>query len=202
MDSIPDELRLLSVANMDTSLRSLFSQFPDHGSPAPRQLARLQMLLDHECLRHSRNVESSFQSIDDTPDLIGQIAEYLSGPLSQVENLESSGNRIQQLRALVASLALLHHLGVEELHPQSYNTLRHNILERFSEITNGRRPSRATPEQTVRHTTNLYLIMLVAQYFSLFRRSGPRHEALIAPVLGLVLTGASIVRIPHNSILV
>lgn len=200
MDLLPDEIGLLSVASMDTSLRSLFSQFPDPGSPAPRQLTRLQLLLDDECLRHSSNAASSCQSIDDTPDLIGQIAEYLSGPLSQVENLESSGNRIQQLRALVASLALLHHLKVEELHPRSYNRLRQNILDRYSEITNGRRPSRATPEQKIRHVTNLYLIMLVAQYFSLFRRSGPRHEALIAPVLGLVLTGASIVRKPRNSI--
>ena len=185
---------------MDTSLRSLFLQFPDHGSPAPRQLTHIQLLLDDECLRHSSNPGSSFQSIDDTPDLIGQIAEYLSGPLSQVENLESSGNRIQQLRALVASLALLHHLGVKELHSGSYLRLRQNISNRYIEITNGRGPSKATPEQNIRHKTNLYLIMLVAQYFSLFRQSGPRHKAFIAPVLGLVLTGASIVRKPRNSI--
>ena len=178
---------------MDTSLRSLFLQFPDPGSPAPRQLTHLQLLLDDECLRHSSDAASSFRSVDDTPDLIGQIAEYLSGPLHQVENLESSGNRIQQLRALVASLALLHHLGVEELHPRSYNRLRQNILDRYKE-SNGRRPSKANPEQVIRHVTKLYLVKLVAQYFSLFRRSGPRHEAFIAPVLGLVLAGASIVR--------
>ena len=199
MDPLPHELRLLSVAGMDTSLRSLFSQFPDHGSPAPRQLTRLQLLLDDECLRHSSDEASSFQSIDDTPDLVRQIAEYLSGPLLQVENLESSGNRIQLLRAFVTSLALLHYLKVEELHHRSYNRLRQNILDRYSEITNGRRPSKATPAQKIQHKTNLYLIKLVAQYFSLFRRSGPRHEAFTAPVLGLVLTGASIVGKPCNS---
>ena len=200
MDPLPPELRLLSVAGMDTSLRSLFSQFPEHGSPAPRQLTHLQLLLDDECLRHSSSETSSFQSTDDTPDLIRQIAEYLSGSLSQVENLESSGNRIQQLRALVASLALLHHLKVTIIHPRSYDKLRQNILHRYSEIKNGSQPSKATPEQTIRHETNLYLIKLVAQYFSLFRRSEPWHEALIAPVLGLVLTGASIVGNSRNSI--
>ncbi|KAL8796524.1 MAG: hypothetical protein Q9195_001198 [Heterodermia aff. obscurata] len=185
---------------MDTSLRSLFSLFREHASPSPRQLTQLQLLLDDECLRHSGNAPSSFLSMDDTPDLIGQIAEYLSGPLSQVQSLDSSGNRIQQLRALVASLALLHHLGAEELHPKSYNKLRQNILDRYSEITSGRPPSKANPEQFIRHKTNLYLIMLVAQYFSLFRRSGPRHEAFIAPVLGLVLAGASIASGQYNSI--
>lgn len=172
------------------SLRSLFSQFPNPGSPTPQQLHQLQALLDNKCLRQSNRDVSSLQHAEDTPDLIRQITEYLSGPLNQVENLESSSHRVQQLRALVASLALLHHLEVEELHPECYHRLRQNILNRFSEISSG---TEATPEHTVYHVTNSYLIKLVAQYFSLFRRSGPRHEALIAPVLGLVLTGASIV---------
>ena len=177
---------------MGSTLKSLFLRLHESGSPTLLDLVQLRSLLDHECLRHWDTSALSPRLVDYAPDLIKRIAIYLSGPISQVEDLESSAYRIQQLRALVAALALLHHLNVQELHDDPYNRLRLNITDRFNDIAHGRRRSRSTLTQKHRHIESLYLIRLVAQYFSLFRRSsGP--EALAVPVLGLILTGASVV---------
>lgn len=174
------------------SLRSLFLQLHDSGSPAYQDLAQLKELLDSECWLVFESTASSFQPDGYNTDLIKRIAVYLSGPLNQVEDSESSRYRILQLRTLVAALALLHHLGVKELHAEPYSSLRSNISDRFSDIAHG---SQSLVIEKSRRATALYLVRLAAQYFSLFKRSLPRAEALVAPVLGLLLTGASIVRI-------
>ena len=140
------------------------------------------------------STEITSPSQDYSPDLIRRVAQYLSGPLNQVETLGSSIYRIDQLRALIAALALLHHLRVEELHGEAYNELRVNIANRFNDIVDGRRPSQATLTERTRYVEAMFLIRLAAQYFWLFRRREPIAEALFVPVLGLVLTGASVVR--------
>lgn len=178
---------------MSVTLRSLFLSLKDSGSPEAQDLLLLQLLLDQESLRHWNDGPSYPRPMRSNSDLVKNIALYLSGPLFQVEGVESSECRIQQLRAFVASLALLHHMGIKELHNDPYRQLRLNILDRFTDIGYGRRRSTTTPAQKHLHISALYLIRLAAQYFSLFQRSGNTAEALIAPVLGLALTGASIV---------
>ena len=177
------------------SLRSLFERLHNSGSPAYQDLVQLRETLDGECWQVSEDTASPFRSEDYTTDLIKRIAIYLSGPLNQVEDSESSRHRIAQLRALIAALALLHHLGVKELHAEPYSTLRSNISDRFCDIAHSRRRSQSLAIENNRRVTALYLVRLAAQYFSLFKRSLPKAEALVAPVLGLILTGASIVRI-------
>ena len=83
---------------------------------------------------------------------------------------------------------------MEELYAEAYNELRVNIANRFTDIADGRRPSQATLTEKTRYVEAMFLIRLAAQYFWLFRRRGPVAEALVVPVLGLVLTGASVVR--------
>lgn len=178
---------------MATSLKSLFLELQESGSPAPQELLQLRALLDHECLQHSSGRKLLFQPTDYTPDLIKRTALYLSGPLNQVESFESSVYRIHQLRALIAALALLHHLEVDKLYLEPYNLLRHNLANRFSDIVDGRRQSQTTSIETARYFTALFLVRLAAQYFSFFKRRGPTAEVLFVPVLGLALTGASIV---------
>ena len=177
------------------ALRSLFERLHNSGSPAYQDLVQLKETLDGECWQVCEATASTFRSGDYTSDLIKRIAVYLSGPLNQVEDLESSRYRILQLRTLIAALALLHHLGVEELHAEPYSRLRLNISDRFSDIAHGRRRSQSLAIEKNRRATALYLVRLAAQYFSLFKRSLPRAEALVEPVLGLILTGASIVNI-------
>ena len=139
------------------------------------------------------STEISPSSADYSPDLIKRVARWLSGPLNQVETSGSSIYRIHQLRAFIAALALLHHLNVEELHAEPYNEMRVNIANRFNDIADGRRLSHATLTERTRYVEAMFLIRLAAQYFSLFKRRGPVAEALFVPVLGLVLTGASVV---------
>ena len=177
------------------SLRSLFERLHNSGSPAYQDLIQLKETLDCECWQVSEGIASSSPSEDYTSDLIKRIAVYLSGPLNQVEDSLSSRFRILQLRTLIAALALLHHLGVEELHAEPWSRLRLNISDRFSDIPRGRRRSQSFPVEKNRRARALYLARLAAQYFSLFKRSLPRPGALVEPVLGLILTGASVVSI-------
>lgn len=140
------------------------------------------------------SIEIPPPSVDYSPDLIKRVALYLSGPLIQVETLGSSIYRIHQLRALIAALALLDYLNVEELHAEPYGEMRLNIANRFNDIVDGRRPSQATLTERTRYVEAMFLVRLAAQYFSLFKRRESVAEALFVPVLGLVLTGASVVR--------
>ncbi|KAG7005145.1 hypothetical protein G7Y79_00021g050120 [Physcia stellaris] len=182
------------------SLRSLFERLHNSGSPAYQDLIQLKETLDGECWQVSEGIASSSPSEDYTSDLIKRIAVYLSGPLNQVEDSLSSRFRILQLRTLIAALALLHHLGVEELHAEPWSRLRLNISNRFSDIPRGRRRSQSLPVEKNRRARALYLARLAAQYFSLFKRSLPRPGALVEPVLGLILTGASIASGQYNNL--
>ena len=169
-------------------------------APKLHTLLEVQILLDNECWRHSRNSSASRDDLDYSPDDVMEIAEYMSATRSRVESSESWDYRIQQLRTLVAALGLLHQMDVKELHVQSYTELRQNILDRFHEIISGRRQSRAINAESTLYMTALFLVRLAAQYFSLFRRYGSKVEAFLAPVLGLALTGASIASGQYNSL--
>ena len=181
-------------SKMDASLLLLILRLESAGCPTIQDLCQLQIVLNSQCLRHYSNPTSAAQAGDYTPDHIKQLALYLTGPLRQTETWESSEFRSQQLRTLVATLALLHHMKVEELHTQPYSQLRENIADRFRDVVDGRRASLKTPAETIRYIHTVYLLRLSAQYFSLFGRRQSRLEALAVPVLGLVLTGASVVR--------
>ena len=180
---------------MSASLLSLILRLDSAGCPTNQDFRQLQVLLNSECLRRSSSLTLlAAQAGECTPDDVKQLALKLSGSLIEVETWESSEYRVQQLTTLVAALALLHHMQVEELHAQPYSQLRENIADRFKDVVDGRRESLRTPAETIRYVKNLYLVRLAAQYFSLFRRRQSRFEALAVPVLGLVLTGASVVR--------
>ena len=179
---------------MDIPLASLFARLRDTKSPKIQELIQLQGLLDAECLRHSLVQFSNNQNRSYSPDDVREMTEFLSGSLSQVETAESYDYRTHQLRALIAALALLHHMEVKKLHARSYFLLRQQISDRFSEIVDGRRESQTGPAESNRYFTSLYLVRLAAQYFSLFERRQSTTDAVFVPVLGLVLTGASIVR--------
>lgn len=179
---------------MAASLRSLILQLENSGHPTNQELLGLQKVLHSECLHHSSSEELLVHPGDYTPDDVSRLALYLSKPLIQAENWESSEYRIRQLRVLVAALALLHHLRVEELHAEPYSQLRQRIADRFKDIIYGRRQSLETAAKTIQYIQALYYCRLAGQYFSLFKRRQPPAEALAVPVLGLVLAGASIVR--------
>ncbi|KAL8830689.1 MAG: hypothetical protein Q9191_001294 [Dirinaria sp. TL-2023a] len=185
---------------MAASLRSLILNLESSGHPTNRELRELHKILNRECLHHSGSEELLGNAGDYTPDDVSRLALNLSKPLAQAENWQSSEYRIQQLRVLVAALALLHHLRVQQLHPEPYSQLRQRIADRFKDIVYGHQQSLETAAYRIQYIQALYYCRLAGQYFSLFKRRQPPAEALAVPVLGLVLAGASIAGGQYNSL--
>ena len=160
-------------------------------SPTIAELSDLQKSIEQECLL--RCIDPRANTTVSTGTII-QTTLYLSGSLLQWSDPQSGRFRDIQLRALVAAIALLHHIGLTELTAEPHEQLRLNIAARFNDIIDGRRASRSTLEDRMRKADALYLIRLAAQYFSLIKRAQPISDAAPVPILGLVFAGASIVR--------
>ncbi|KAL8738320.1 MAG: hypothetical protein Q9181_000863 [Wetmoreana brouardii] len=165
--------------------------------PTVQELLGLQRLLDNECLTRFRNP-------GDEPGvptgILVQITLCISGQLVDWSGPLSGRLREVQLRALVGALALLHHNGLTALASGPYDELRANIANRFNDIVEGRRNSGQSLEDRMRKANALYLIRLVAQYFSLIRRAQPLSDAISIPIIGLVLAGASIASGQYNNL--
>ncbi|KAL8704700.1 MAG: hypothetical protein Q9201_002162 [Fulgogasparrea decipioides] len=165
--------------------------------PTVQELLGLQRLLDNECL-------SRFRNPNDEPGVptgvLVQITLCVSGRLVDWSGPLSGRLREVQLRALVGALALLHHNGLTALASEPYDELRMNIANRFNDIVDGRRNSGLSLEDRMRKANALYLIRLVAQYFSLIRRAQPLSDALSIPIIGLVLAGAGIASGQYNNL--
>ena len=165
-------------------------------SPSSLDLLELGKALDVECLLRSR--EGGNHDVASNGTLL-DITLYISGPLLQWRGSDSGRFRNTQLRTLVAALALLHHAGLTELNADPYDRLRIRIANQFNDIVDGRRDSQLSLEDRMRKENALYLIRLVAQYFSLLRRAQALDEALSIPVIGLALASASIVSVSRRS---
>ncbi len=176
------------------TLRDRFLQLDASGSPSLVELLDLQKAIDDECWRRSQDIGPVTQRHNESSDTVLRLAMYLSKSLLQCGDPTSGIFRETQLRALVATLALLHHSEVTTLNSGPYDTLRRNISARFSEIVDARKESQQTFAGRLSRTTTLYLIRLASQYFSLFERSQPLADALPIPILGLIFAGVSIVR--------
>lgn len=159
--------------------------------PTVQQLADLQKAIDRECLAHTEACPTGNPA--PSSGTVLEIALYLSSPLVQWHGTASDVSWDMQLRALVAALALLLHQGVRELTAEPHDGLRRNIAARFNDIVNF---STSSLEHRMSKVNAFYLIRLVNQYFSLFKRAQPLSDALPLPVLGLVMAGASMVSLP------
>lgn len=174
----------------DNNLYSLFEKLRDR-SPTHHELLDLKNAIDWECSLHLRDDPVARDAWSGT---LITVALYLSGPLLQWRGSDSGRYLNIQLRALLGSLALLHHCGVTGLSGNVHNQLRTNIAGRFNGIIDGRRNSQLTLEERKSRSDALYLIRLADQYFSLFSRAQPLTDLAI-PILGLVFASASIVSI-------
>ncbi|KAL8896075.1 MAG: hypothetical protein Q9192_003280 [Flavoplaca navasiana] len=166
-------------------------------SPTIAELLDFQKCIEHECLLRSINPNAHTTASTGT---VVQITLYLSGPVLQWSDPQSGRFRDLQLRTLVAAFALLHHSGLTELTAEPHDQLRSNIAARFNDIVDGRRASQMSLEERMRHADALYLIRLVAQYFSLIKRAQPLSDAVSIPILGLVLAGASVAGGQYNGL--
>ncbi|KAL8770005.1 MAG: hypothetical protein Q9194_005295 [Teloschistes cf. exilis] len=186
----------LLLTPTEDNLYSLFERLQTK-NPTHRELLDLKNAIDWEGSLRLRNNPAARESSSGT--LIG-IALYLSGPLLQWRGSDSDRYLELQLRALVGSLALLHHCGVTGLSGDVYNRLRTNIAGRFNCIVDGRRDSQLSLEERKSRSNALYLIRLADQAFSLFSRAQPLADALSVPIIGLVFAGAAMAGGQYNSL--
>ncbi|KAL8668386.1 MAG: hypothetical protein Q9168_006984 [Polycauliona sp. 1 TL-2023] len=165
--------------------------------PTTSELSDFLNAIEQECLL--RSIDPNAHATVSTGTVV-QITLYLSGPLLQWSDSQSGRFRDLQLRALIAALALLHHSGLTELTAEPHEQLRLNIAARFNDIIDGRRASHMSLEDRIRKADALYLIRLVAQYFSLIKRAQPLSDAASIPIIGLVLAGASVAGGQYNGL--
>ncbi|KAI4188321.1 MAG: hypothetical protein LQ346_005333 [Caloplaca aetnensis] len=159
--------------------------------PTVQQLADLRKAIDQECLAHTEDCPTRNPAL--SSGTVVEIALYLSSSLVQWQGTASDVSWDVQLRALVAALALLLHQGARNLTAEPHESLRRNIAARFNDIVNF---STSSLEDRMSKVNAFYLIRLINQYFSLFKRAQPLSDALPLPVIGLVMAGASMVSPP------
>lgn len=169
-------------------LRDQFNALEAAQSPSCQELKDLAQKID--CV----HVQSGQQETrtNDVHDV--RLALYLSSPLSQVLGHQSTSHREHQLRALIGALALSQQNSASTLNVKPFDELRKNIADRFYDVVNSRRESQQSLVDYNQWFLNLFLIRLAWQYFRLyFRRGQPLIESIVTPVVGLALSGASVV---------
>ncbi|KAI4090550.1 MAG: hypothetical protein LQ344_004691 [Seirophora lacunosa] len=183
----PEKAAGLSLSGQFWALRDL--------SPTVQQLLELQHLIDRECLAHTQHSNGADPAL--SSGTVVEITLYLSSPLVKCHGADSYVFLEIQLRALIAAFALLLHVGVTDLTPAPHDQLRRNLAHRFNDLVNAPASSR---EDHMGKATASYLIRLVGQYFSLFKRAQPLSDALPFPVLALVAAGASMAGGQYNGL--
>ncbi|KAL8748491.1 MAG: hypothetical protein Q9184_007263 [Pyrenodesmia sp. 2 TL-2023] len=163
--------------------------------PTVQQVADLGKAIDLDCLAHTAEGDTGDRTV--SCGTILEITLYLSSSLVQWRGTASDVSWDVQLRALVAALSLLLHKGVRELTGEPHDQLRRNIAARFNDIVNF---STSSVEDRMSKVNALYLIRLIGQYFSLFKRAEPLSDALPFPILGLVMAGASMAGGQYNGL--
>ena len=158
-----------------------------------RQLYDLRLELDHQCLRLAASISLNPQE-DATSDVnsVKELAVFLSGALNECGYPGRSLFETIQLRALVSSLALLHHRGVTTLAPETWDKLKIDISARFQSIA-FQTQSNLTIAQRIRYAPNIYLIQLVSQYLSYIRRGDSNVPSIVAPAIKIVFAGIAVV---------
>ena len=174
--------------------QDLIASFTTNKSTSTRQLYDLRLELDHQCLRLTAGINLDPQE-DATSDVnsVKELAVFLSGALNQCGFPGRFLFETIQLRALISSLALLHHLGVTTLATETWDKLKtDNIPARFQTIA-FQLNSKSTLEERIRYAPNVYLIQLVSQYLSSIRRGDSSLPSIVGPAIKLVFAGIAVV---------
>ena len=174
--------------------QGLIASFTTNKSTSTRQLYDLRLELDHQCLRLAAGIKPDPQE-DATSDVnsVKELAVFLSGALNQCGFPGRFLFETIQLRALISSLALLHHLGVTTLAKETLDKLKtDNIPARFQTIA-FQSKSKSTLTERIRYAPNVYLIQLVSQYLSFIRRGDSSLPSIVGPAIKLVFAGIAVV---------
>ena len=179
---------------LNSSLRETLASFSLPVSPTIRQLYDLLLILDRKCLQHATDtvLEPAQDSASEVETIV-ELAIFLSGPLNQCGYPSGSLFQEIQLRALISSLALLHHNGVHTLDSEVYDKLRlKNISARFQKIAfQLHRTSELTNK--IRFAPNVYLVQLASQYVSFIHRGDSPWSSVFGPTLDILFSAISLV---------
>ena len=184
-ENVPDGFKLVHRRRFSFELPT---------SPTKRELYDLQVELDHQCLQHAAGVESEYDEISEA-NWAKEAALKLSEPLNEVRHQGSSRFYQVQFRALIASLALLNHIGVAALDQAPWNRLQEAVTARYRLIAYQTRRDTELSENIV-HTTNLYLIQLASQYMSFIPRGDSVVPLIAGPAMKIVFATLAIVSQP------
>ena len=179
-DNMPDGFKFVQWRRFSFELTS---------SPTSRELYDLQVELDHQCLQHAAGIESEHDVISEA-NWAKAAALKLSEPLNEVQHPGSSKFYEIQFRALIASLALLNHIGVVALDQSPYNKLKDALTARYQTKPH------TTLSDKMGHTTNYYLIQLASQYMSFIPRGDSVVPLIAGPVIKIGFASLAIVSQP------
>ena len=179
---------------LDSSLRETLASFSLPVSPTIRQLYDLLLILDRKCLQHATDtVLEPAQDSASEVEAVVELAIFLSGPLNQCGYSSTFLFQEIQLRALISSLALLHHNGVHTLDSDVYDKLRlKNLSARFQKIAfQVHRTSKMADR--IRYAPNVYLAQLASQYVSFIHRGDSPWSSVFGPTLDILFSAISLV---------
>ena len=160
--------------------------------PTPGSLYRLQVDLDHQCLRNAVGAADPSTGVPVVDvDRVVETAISLSSSLSHARHPGTFHFQEIQLRALTASLALLHYHGVESLAEAKWDELkRTNISGLFKRVA-FQKPS--TLAEEIRYSSNVYVLQLASQYMSFIDRGESRLPSIVGPVANVLFATVAVV---------
>ena len=182
------------AASRHPSLRETLASFGLPASTTTRQLYDLLSELNQECLRHATDVAlDPAQDSTSEVESVAELAVYLSGSLNRCGHPGRSLFQEIQLRALIASLALLRHNRVNTLSPDLYDKLRlRNLSAMFQDIAFHLQSS-TTLADRIRYAPNPYLVQLASHYVSFFRRGDSPWPLIFGPTRDIFFSALALV---------
>ncbi len=190
-DNVPDSFKIVLPRQLS---KDILSPFDLPTGPSTHELYDLQVELDHQSLQRAIGVESAHDATS-VANSAKAAALKLAGPLSECGHSGRFGFQQIQFRALIASLALLHHSGVAALDQAPWDKLKLELAARFRSLAYQMKPD-TTLADGMRHAANLYLVQVASQYLSFIRRGDSALPLIVGPAFKVFFATIAMVSQP------
>ncbi len=190
-DNLPDSFKVIRPRRLS---EMQIASFDIPTSPSPCELYALQVELDHQSLQRVAGVDSEHDVGSEANSALAA-ALILSGPLNECRHSGRFEFQQIQFRALIASLALLHHSRVAALDQAPWERLKDDLAARFQPIPY-QISSRTTLAEKMLYTPSIYLIQLASLYMSFIRRGEAVVPLIAGPLVKIFFASISLVSQP------
>ena len=190
-DNLTDSFRTIRPRRLP---KDIMASLDIPTSPSPRELYALQVELDHQSLQRAAGVDSE-HDLTSEANSAKAAALILSGPLNECGHSTRFEFQQIQLRALIASLALLQHSGVATLDQAPWEKLKDELAARFQRISYQISSCKTLAEKML-YTPSIYLIQLASLYMSFIRRGEAVVPLVAGPLVQIFFATISIVSQP------